>query len=74
MQARQLPSTESPRWEINQQRSHEVFENIDELITTIDRYIATNDRETKPFVWTAIAQFFLHRVSTLCERTSHLSY
>lgn len=62
------------RWfaKITEQRIRRgVFKNIDELIAAIDDYIAANNKNPKPFVWTATAELILNRVSTLCKRTNH---
>ncbi len=62
------------RWfgKITEQRIRRgVFRSVDELITTIDQYIAANNQAPKPFVWTATAELILDRVGILCKRTSH---
>jgi hypothetical protein len=61
------------RWfaKINEQRIRRgVFKHVDELIAAIDDYIAANNQQPKPFVWTATAELILDRVSTLCKRTN----
>ena len=61
------------RWfaKITEQRIRRgVFKHVDELIAAIDDYIAANNREPKPFVWTATAELILDRVATLCKRTN----
>lgn len=60
------------RWfgKITEQRIRRgVFKSVDELITAIDDYIAANNQNPKPFVWTATAELILDRVVTLCQRT-----
>jgi hypothetical protein len=46
------------------------FKNVDELISTIDNYIAANNQNPKPFVWTATPELILDRIATLCKRTN----
>ena len=46
------------------------FKSVDALITAIDDYIAANNREPKPFVWTAPADLILERVAKVCKRTN----
>jgi transposase len=61
------------RWfgKITEQRIRRgVFKSVDELIAAIDEYIAANNRDPKPFVWTATAELILDRVSSLCKRTN----
>src|SRR6202012_3193127 len=61
------------RWfaKITEQRIRRgVFKSVDELIAAIDDYIATNNQNPKPFVWTATAELILDRVSILCKRTN----
>ncbi len=61
------------RWfaKITEQRIRRaVFKSVDDLITAIDDYIAANNRNPKPFVWTASAELILDRVATLCKRTN----
>ena len=61
------------RWfgKITEQRIRRgVFKSVDELITAIDDYIAANNQNPKPFVWTATAELILDRVATLCQRTN----
>jgi transposase len=61
------------RWfaKITEQRIRRgVFKKVDELIAAIDNYIAANNQNPKPFVWTATAELILDRVTTLCKRTS----
>ncbi len=45
-----------------------VFKSVDDLIEAIDQYIASNNRNPKPFVWTASAELILERVERLCKR------
>jgi transposase len=62
------------RWfgKITEQRIRRgAFKSVDELITAIDDYIAANNQNPKPFVWTATAQLILDRVGALCQRTTH---
>jgi transposase len=61
------------RWfgKITEQRIRRgVFKNVDELITAIDDYIAANNRNPKPFVWTATPELILDRVAKVCKRTN----
>jgi transposase len=61
------------RWfaKITEQRIRRgVFKSVDDLITAIDQYIAANNRNPKPFVWTANAELILERVQRLCKRTN----
>ena len=61
------------RWfaKITEQRIRRgVFKSVDELISAIDDYIAANNQNPKPFVWTATAELILDRVATLCNRTN----
>jgi len=43
------------------------FQNVPELITAIERYIADNNREPKPFAWTAPASKILEKIAKLKE-------
>lgn len=47
-----------------------VFKSVDDLIKAIDQYIASNNRNPQPFVWTASAELILERVERLCTRTN----
>ena len=47
-----------------------VFKSVDQLISSIDAYIAAHNRNPKPFVWTATAELILDRVATICKRTN----
>ena len=61
------------RWfaKITEQRIRRgVFKHVDELIAAIDDDIAANNRNPKPFVWTATAELILDRVASLCTRTN----
>jgi len=61
------------RWfgRITEQRIRRgVFKSVDELIQAIDEYIAANNTNPKPFVWTATAELILERVGSLCMRTN----
>lgn len=61
------------RWfaKITEQRIRRgVFRSVDELITAIDDYIASNNQDPKPFVWTATAELILERVAAVCKRTN----
>jgi transposase len=61
------------RWfaKITEQRIRRgVFKSLDELIVAIDDYIATHNRNPKPFIWTASADLILGRVAALCKRTN----
>ena len=48
-----------------------VFKSVDQLIAAIDDFIAHNNQNPKPFVWTATAELILDRVASLCQRTNH---
>jgi putative transposase len=61
------------RWfaKITEQRIRRgVFKNIDELIAAIDEFIARNNKNPKPFIWTATPELILDRVGRLCKRTN----
>lgn len=61
------------RWfaKITEQRIRRgVFRHVDELISAIDDYIASNNRDPQPFVWTATAELILDRVAKVCKRTN----
>ncbi len=61
------------RWfgKITEQRTRRgVFKSVDQLITAIDEYIETNNKDPKPFVWTASAELIVDKVATLCTRTN----
>lgn len=61
------------RWfgKITEQRIRRgVFQNVDELIAAIDDYIAANNRDPKPFVWTATADLILDRTARVFKRTN----
>jgi len=61
------------RWfaKITEQRIRRgVFKNVDQLIRAIDDYIAANNLDPQPFVWTATAELILDRVVTVCKRTN----
>ncbi len=61
------------RWfaKITEQRIQRgVFKNIDELIAAIDEFIACNNENPKPFIWTATPELILDRVARLCKRTN----
>jgi transposase len=60
------------RWfaKITEQRIRRgVFKSVDELIAAIDDFIAHNNKNPKPFVWTASAELILDRVASLAKRT-----
>ena len=62
------------RWfaKITEQRMRRgVFKHGDELIPAIDDYIAANNQNPKPFIWTATTELILDRVASLCKRTNH---
>jgi hypothetical protein len=44
-----------------------VFKSVDELIAAIDDYIEDNNKDPKPFVWTATAELILDRVNAICN-------
>jgi len=61
------------RWfgKITEQRIRRgVFKSVDELIVAIDEYIEANNKDPKPFVWTATAELIVEKVATLCKRTN----
>ena len=61
------------RWfgKITEQRIRRgVFKSVDQLVTSIDEYIAANNKDPKPFVWTATAELIVDKVATLCNRTN----
>jgi transposase len=61
------------RWfaKITEQRIRRgAFQSVDQLITAIDDYIAANNRNPKPFLWTATAELILDRVASICKRTN----
>jgi transposase len=61
------------RWfgKITEQRIRRgVFKSVDELITAIDDYIDANNKNPKPFVWTATPELILGRVGSLSKRTN----
>ncbi len=47
------------------------FKSVDGLISAIDEYIEANNRDSKPFIWTATAELILGRVERLCKRINH---
>ena len=64
---------EVERWfaKITEQRIRRgVFKNIDQLIAAIDEFIACNNENPKPFIWTATPELILDRVGRLCKRTN----
>ncbi len=61
------------RWfgKITEQRIRRgVFKSVDELIAAIDDYIDANNKNPKPFVWTATPELILERVGSLSKRTN----
>ncbi len=61
------------RWfgKITEQRIRRgVFKSVDQLITAIGEYIEANNKDPKPFVWTASAELIVDKVATLCNRTN----
>jgi transposase len=61
------------RWfaKITEQRIRRgVFKKVDQLISAIDDYIAANNLDPQPFVWTATAELILDRVAKVCKRTN----
>lgn len=61
------------RWfaKITEQRIRRgVFKSVDALIADIDDYIASNNENPKPFIWTATPDLILNRVNSLCKRTN----
>ncbi len=61
------------RWfgKITEQRIRRgVFKSVDQLITAIDDYIEADNKDPKPFVWTATAELIVDKVATLCNRTN----
>jgi hypothetical protein len=44
------------------------FRCVKELEKTIEEYLATNNAQPKPFVWTASADLILGKVKSVCER------
>ena len=61
------------RWfgKITEQRIRRgVFKSVDELITAIDNYIEANNKNPKPFVWSATPELILERVGSLSKRTN----
>lgn len=65
------------RWfaKITEQRIRRgVFKNIDELIAAIDEFIARNNKNPKPFIWTATPELILDRVGRLCKRTNRSAH
>jgi transposase len=47
------------------------FRCVEDLEEAITVYIATNNRNPQPFVWSATADMILGRVKRLCDRINH---
>jgi transposase len=61
------------RWfaKITQERlRRSAFRSVDDLEQAIGDYIAANNRQPRPFVWTATADLILGKVQTHCARIS----
>ena len=62
------------RWfaKITQERlRRSAFHCVDDLKQAITDYIQTNNRDPKPFVWTATADLILDKVGNHCTRINH---
>jgi putative transposase len=46
------------------------FKSVKELITKIESFVRTYNRDTHPFVWTATADSILEKIKRLCQRIS----
>jgi putative transposase len=46
------------------------FESTADLVKKIDRFIRTHNKNSRPFVWTAIADSILQKLARLCQRIS----
>ena len=47
-----------------------VFRSVDDLVTTIDRYVASANDDPEPFVWTASAASMLAKLKMPCSTES----
>ena len=64
----QVPVT--PRWFgkiTDKQIRRGTFQNVPELIQAIERFIADNNQDPKPFVWTASAEKIREKIAKLKE-------
>lgn len=46
------------------------FKSVKELITKIESFVHSYNRDTQPFVWTATADSILEKIKRLCQRIS----
>lgn len=46
------------------------FKSVKELITKIESFVHSYNRDTRPFVWTATADSILEKIKRLCQRIS----
>src|SRR6266699_4864219 len=46
------------------------FRSVKELMTKIDQFVANDNQNARPFVWTATADSIFAKVQRLCERIS----
>jgi putative transposase len=46
------------------------FKSVKELITNIESFVHSYNRDTQPFVWTATADSILEKIKRLCQRIS----
>jgi transposase len=59
------------RWfaKITEQRlRRSAFKSVDDLVCAIRTYLAANNQNPSPFVWTASADLILDKVQSLCKR------
>ena len=49
-----------------------VFKSVDDLVSEIERYIATHNDEPKEFIWTAKASDILEKVSRARKKLNKL--
>ncbi|GAC1431372.1 MAG: hypothetical protein NVS1B11_12150 [Terriglobales bacterium] len=46
------------------------FRSVKELVTKIDQFVAIDNQNAQPFVWTATADSIFAKLQRLCERIS----
>jgi len=62
-------------YELTEQRiRRSAFHCVEDLEQAIEDYIANNNANPKPFVWTASADLILNKVKSFCERINQSGY
>jgi putative transposase len=56
------------RQDTDERIRRDAFLSVDDLVAIIERYIAANNRNPVPFVWTATAELILGKVEAVCKR------